>query len=101
MSMSTHVVGIKEPTEQYRKMYEAYRACEEAGVSAPTEVLKFFGYVRFNAVDQNGMEVDLDNGSESVRGCVVKYAAGGQSGYEVDVTKLPVGITRIRFYNSY
>lgn len=95
MSMSTHVIGIKEPTEEYKKKYEAYRACHAAGVAPPKEVLDFFNDLRFDCVDATGMEVQLD------ASCLQKYKADMQEGYEIVISKVPAGVTRVRVYNSW
>jgi hypothetical protein len=95
MSMSTHVIGIKEPTEEYRKKYEAYRACEAAGVSAPKEVRDFFGGIAFKYVDPTGMTIALD------KSCIHEWKADMSEGYEIEVAKIPEGVTRVRVYNSW
>jgi hypothetical protein len=96
MSMNSHVVGIKEPTEEFKKKYAAYRACEEAGVKTPKEILDFFDGISFKYVDATGMEVDLEKS-----GAVQKWKADSQDGFEVVVDKIPAGVTRIRFVNSW
>lgn len=95
MSMSTHVIGIKEPTEEFRKKYEAYRACEAAGVRPPKEVADFFDGVGFQYIDSTGMEVELD------KSCAREWKADMKEGYEIEVAKIPAGVTRVRVYNSW
>lgn len=95
MGMSTHVVGIKEPTEEYRKKYEAYRACDAAGVTPPKEIVDFFDGVDFKYVDPTGMKVNLD------KSCVHDWKADMSEGYEIEVAKIPAGVTRVRVYNSW
>lgn len=96
MSMSTYVIGIKSPTEEFQKKLAVYRACKEAGIDPPEEILKFFAWVDFNSIDPGGMEVPLE---KSGAACV--WEGEGKSGFEVDISKLPAGVTRIRFYNSW
>jgi hypothetical protein len=92
MSVSRHVIGFRPPDEQYKKMAKAWKACEEAGVEPPAEVSRYFDDVE---PDPAGMEVDLGK-------AVTEWTDGDMcEGYEIDVTKLPKGVTIIRSYTSY
>lgn len=89
MSMSTHVIGFKPPDAKWKKMKEVWDACDKAGVEAPKEVSEFFNW---EAPDENGVEVELD---------AAEWSDEGREGYEIEVSKLPKGVTVIRFYNSW
>jgi hypothetical protein len=91
MSMSTHVLGFRPPDEKWRKMKAAWDACEAAGLSIPPEVAAFFGH---EAPDESGVEVNI-------KSALTRYSRECADGYEVDLTKLPKDLTRLRFYNSY
>lgn len=91
MSMSSHVMGFKAPTPKFNAMLDAYRSCVAAKIQIPEEVLEFFGH---EEPDEAGIEVSL-------KGCIRPYAAEMCDGFEVDLSKLPEGVTMIRFYNSY
>ena len=54
---------------------------------------KFFDYA---TPDENGVEVDLHK-----QGCASEYGRDGESGIEIDVTKLPADVKVIRFVNSW
>lgn len=95
MSMSTHVLGFRPPDEKWKKMKQAWDACESAGVPQPREVEVFFGSV---APDPRGVEVRLLEGE---RGCLRVWRDEGAEGYEVDLTKVPKDVTILRFYNSW
>lgn len=75
-------------------------ACKEADVAIPLEVLDFFNG---EPPDPRGVRVELEEypHTKNKHGAVKEYHADMQDGYEVDVTKLPEGVTIIRFYNSY
>jgi hypothetical protein len=92
MSISTHVVGFRPPDAHYLKMAKVWHTCEEAGVEPPAEVSKYFDHVE---PDPAGMEVDIAK-------AVTEWTDGDMcQGYEIDVTKLPKGVTIIRSYTSY
>jgi hypothetical protein len=92
MGMSTHIVGIKPPDEDFMKMLKVYEACREAEVDIPKEVLEFFDYVK---PDPSGIVVDLPIG------CIKRYSTDGEDRFEVNVEDLPKDIKIIRFYNSW
>lgn len=92
MSMSTHVVGIKPPDDDWRKQKAVWDACEKASVPIPKKTLDFFDGEN---PDDAGVIVDLD------MHLVQKYKDDSREGYEVDVEKLPKDIKIIRFYNSW
>lgn len=96
MSMRTHVIGIKPPDAQWKKMKAVYDACRDAGVYIPAEVAEFFGP---DAPDDAGVVVEEDELETS--GALTAYKADMVDGFEVDVDKLPPGVKIIRFYNSY
>lgn len=94
MSMSTHVIGFRPPDEKWKKMKAVWEACRKADVKVPEDVLDFFNHV---APDDRGVEVVL----EKLPSCTKKFKAEAQDGFEIDVTKLPAGVTVVRFYNAY
>lgn len=93
MSMSTHVIGFRPPDDKWKKMKAVWEACAKAGVEVPDDVLDFFNHV---APDDRGVEVELEK-----LPCTKKYGGNMKEGFEVDVTKLPAGVTVLRFYNAY
>ena len=91
MSMSTHVVGFKPPDAKWKKMKRVWDACVEADIEIPTEVTMFF---EGESPDELGVRVELE---EEV--CCTDYSEEMQTGFEIDVKKLPKDITLIRFYS--
>jgi len=94
MSMSTSVIGIRPPTDDYKKKVAAYLACDAAGVPAPKELDDYFDGLQPKHIDPNGMRVELGHPA------VTTYRGEDGSGLDVDLTKLPEGITKIRFINQ-
>lgn len=93
MGMSSHVVGVRPPGGKWLEMKAAYDACLKADVPVPEEVRRFFGH---DKPDDAGVIVPLEG---SV--CCRIWGDDSREGFEVDVTKLPPGVTVVRFYNSY
>jgi len=121
--MHTHVIGFRPPDAKWKKMKEVHDACIAANVEIPEEVDEFFNW---EPPDPRGVKVELEdekeptfpitriNGGGFVEavpprntpkkkklGAVVEWKEDMREGFEVDVTKLPVGVTIVRFYNSY
>jgi hypothetical protein len=96
MSMSTRVEAIIPPTELWSKMRAVWVACTEAGLSVPTPVAEFF---QGDEPDPDGVVVGMRTLKQ--RGAVVDWGDDCSSGYEVILDKLPPGVSRIRFCNSW
>jgi hypothetical protein len=92
MSMSTRVVGFRPADETWTQMKNIWDTCKVAGVEPPERVLAFFqgDYPG----DKPGMEVDIE-------AALTEWSAGTQSGFELDITKLPPSVNILRFYNSW
>jgi hypothetical protein len=90
MGVSTHIIGLKEPTVEYLAKLEAYRACENAGVEVPKELEDYFDGLRCDCVPDDGMEVSIEGAMTGT----VEYGDGAI----IDLSKLPEGVTRIRVY---
>lgn len=95
MGTTMHIIGIRPPTDDYSKKIAAYKACEAAGIPAPAELLEYFDFVAPSFVEPAGMIVELERSD-----AVTTYETDDRSGFEVDIAKLPPGVTRVRFFNS-
>lgn len=93
MGMSTHIIGFKPPNEKWKRMKAVWDTCRAAGIDPPKEVYDFF---EGEPPDASGIPVDLEDYN-----CTMHYREDGNEGYEVHVTKLPLDVTVIRFYNSW
>ena len=94
MSMSTYIKAfIPDTDKEYQKHKMIWEVCDEANVSLPKETEEYFkGY---NEPEEK-LEVVL---IKNIHYC--NYDADSQNGFEVDLTKLPEGVTKLRFINSY
>jgi hypothetical protein len=71
--------------------------CFEAKVSLPKETAEYF---KSNEPYKNLLEEKLQ--INLVKGTHYKeYNADMSQGFEVDLEKLPQGVTKLRFYNSF
>jgi hypothetical protein len=89
MSTSYYVKGIIPADDYYNKMLTIYKACNNAGIEPPKDVLKFFNYEEPNGV---GVEVKIDS-EEGEDGCT--------DFIDVDISKLPKDVKIVRFIVSY
>ncbi len=96
--MSTRLRAFIPDTDAlYQKMKKVYLACEEAKMDLPEEAAKYFGvsYPEDDALEQK-LTVKLTEGIH-----YVPYFTEMTEGFEIDLDKLPKGVTKIRFTNSF
>lgn len=94
MGMCSHVVGIFSPPDSWIKMKAVWDACKLADIAIPEEVLDFFGG---EEPDPRGVVSVIDHPCVSVYKDIDRNAEG----FEIDLEKLPPGLRRIRFVNSW
>lgn len=92
MGMSTHVVGVRPPDDAWKKHKAVWDACMEANVPVPKATLDFF---EGEDPDDAGVLAELS------MDVAVEWSDGGSAGFEVHIEKLPEGVKRLRFYNSW
>jgi hypothetical protein len=113
MGMSTHVIAVRalDDSSKFEKMINLKLACETAGVDYPQECIDFFVKVSdcgpgesvelltSEATDIN-LKYDIKKYPE-LAGICQKWSDDSRSGFEVEVSKIPSWIKKIRFYNSW
>ena len=81
--------GLIEPTEDYKKKYAAFKACEEAGIEVPQQLWEYFN----NDIPyKDGVSTKISYERKTDDGGVI---------YEVDVSKLPPQVTKVQFIVSW
>jgi hypothetical protein len=95
MGMHSYVLGFREPDEKWHQMKSVWDACKAADIDSPKEVEMFFGG---EAPDPSGIETPLSYGKSP---CCSEYKSDMREGFEIDISKLPDNITKIRFVNAY
>lgn len=93
MGMNSYIKGIKAPTPEFLKMYAVWKSCYEAGIDPPDSVTEFFEDEEPN---ESGILVNLADTD-----CCQEYSADMENGCDIEIAKLPEGVTHIRFYNAY
>ena len=89
MGMSMHVIGFAPPDDVWKRHKAVWDACKAAGVDAPAETGRFFGY---QDPDPSGVEKDIPHR---------EWQDDMRDGFEIDVASIPEGIKSIRFYCSW
>lgn len=92
MGMTTYVQGLKPKTEEYQTKLDIYNLCEKINVKPPTEIIDFFD----GEICEAGIVTELPK--EAVKEYADDYC---REFFEVDLTKLPSNVSKIRFVNSY
>lgn len=92
MGMSTHVVGYKPADETWKKMKAVWDSCRVAEVPVPKTVNDYFGGEYPG--DAPGMEI-------SIKGATREFSVDSSDIIEIDISKLPTGVSFIRFCNSW
>lgn len=89
MSVDYYVRGLKPITDDYKKRLEIYKSCNELGIDPPDEIRKYF--------EDDGEPCD-EGIIVYLTEDVVKIGHGSYSRYyDVDLSKLPEGVTKVRF----
>ena len=90
MPVTPYIRGIIEPDETFRKKFNAFQACKEAGIKIPEELWDYF-----------------DGDQPDPSGIVVPIEASCDKGdwshriLEVDLTTLRKDVSKIQFVISY
>lgn len=94
MGMSSYIQAFIPDTDAtYQKHKKILLVCEEAGVQLPKETAEYFGTTdAAKYVLEEKLSVELKKGVH-----YAEYLEDMTQGFEVDLTKLPQGVTKLRF----
>lgn len=98
MGMSTHIQAFIPDTDaEFKKHKKILLMCLENEVSLPKETAEYFGSEDANEylLDEK-LEIELE---EDVH--YKNWSDEYCSGFEVDLLKLPKGVTKLRFFNGW
>ena len=106
MGMSTHVQFFREPDEEdMNAKVDAAYACMKAGVDLPQDLRAYmepvFHNVGFHEGTPREEAIDCLLEVKAKGGSVATWGNDFAEGYEIDLTKLPQGVTKIRVFNSW
>lgn len=90
MSVTTVVIGIRPPDEEYHKMKAAWDACEAAGIDIPEPLYAYFDYQMPDGV---GIRTEIPS-KEWTNGDMCE-------GQEICLADIPDSITHIRVFQCY
>lgn len=99
MGMSTHIIAFTPDTDkEFQRHKKILMACHEGKVRLSPDTAEYFGYDHpIMSLMDDKLSVELTDGEH-----YEKWSDGeGSSGFEVDLTKLPAGVTKLRFYNNW
>ena len=89
-----YVQGFKAPDDKWFKMKQVWDSCRQAGIDPPEEVQRYFEWEK---PDPTGVLVELQQTE-----CCQEWSDHDVcEGYQIDISKLPAGVTHIRFVCSY
>ncbi|MEE9214814.1 MAG: hypothetical protein V3U54_08490 [Thermodesulfobacteriota bacterium] len=104
MGASSNIKGIRDLRQDFDKKWDALQACKKAGVLFPKQIQEYFGLDgdedRVLESKECYEDEKLTFNLEGKPGVKV-WNAEMEDGFEVDLTKLPKDVTKIRFYTSY
>lgn len=98
--MSTHIKGFIPDTDaEYQRHKKVLLICHEMEVHLPPETAEYFGHgVPHLSLLEEKLEMEL---IENVNYKYWDDTEEGSQGFEVDLTQLPPGVTKLRFYNNW
>ena len=101
MSVSTHINGILENNEKHKKIIKVLEALSSLGIEdLPKEIEEYY-----KGSDLNGCDINYIL-EQSREGFVVSidsedYTEDGESGFIVDVDKIPKNVKKLKVYQSW
>lgn len=98
MGMSTHIQAFVPDTDlDYQRHKKVVAMCLQLSVSLPSETAAYFNAHNPRHVNpEEKLEIEL---VEDIH--YTDWSDDSSQGYEVDLTKLPKGVTKLRFYNNW
>ena len=100
MSMSLHVKGIVMPDDQHKKIMAVVKACHEAKVDLPAMVEKYFKGTDYEGSEPGYILEECGEGM-SIRVPQESWSVSECQGIDVEISKLPPNITKLRFEVRY
>lgn len=100
MGMSTHIEAfIPDTNSEYQKHKEILEMCIKHDVYLPEQTAVYFGQsVPYIGLLDEKLRLELKEGINYTNW---SDSEEGSQGFEVDLTKLPKGVTKLRFYNNW
>lgn len=84
------IYAVTVRSAEWKRMRDIYLACQRAAVEIPAVVQKYFAGQTVDDKDEEVVEITDD------RTCVRLVVDGSDDQYDIDVSRLPRGITIVR-----
>lgn len=94
MSTSIFIRAIKPANEHHQKMMNLYKICKDLNLSLPDEAYKYFG-----DGERSEFGVTIDHYELPIE-CREEYYKESESGYRIDLDKLPKDVRYLEVYLS-
>jgi len=97
MGMSVHIKGIRDLSKRFDKMMAVKEACDKARIDYPADVYDFFGPEacedrEYLATEMETIEIEVER---------PRAGHAAEDRYEIDLSKLPEDVKKIRFAIGY
>jgi hypothetical protein len=97
MSVSTYLQAFRDLDGKFKKMMEAKKYCDKNNLSYPKEIKEYFGEL----LDQNDKDIEDEMAEIDIENVIEEYKEEMSEGFEIELSKLPKEVKKIRFINSY
>jgi hypothetical protein len=104
MTPLTSIYGLKDPDENFAKMFAIKVACDEAKMEYPKPLWEYFGYSeedKHHLTDSPENDLILRVGYVDIDSSITKEEDESHHNWQIDLSKLPKTVKFIRFENSY
>lgn len=95
MGMSVFVKGVRDLSVKFDMMMNIKKVCDKAEVSYPAELHDYFGY----NIDESEDYIRSEKEEMDIE-CIETHLDSSNV-FEVDLSKIPEDVTKIRFILSY
>ncbi len=102
MGMSTHVVGIVPPDDEWQKNVAAFEACAAAGITPPNELYRKLGLDvgTTQLPDPLGLVIS-EYDDPALKAAISEWRDDMREGHTIDLELLPKRFKLVRVYNSW
>jgi hypothetical protein len=104
MTPLTTIYGLKNPDENFDKMFAIKVACDEAKMEYPKPLWEYFGYSeedKHHLEDEFEEDLILRVGYVDIDSAITEEKDESQHEWQIDLLSLPKTVRFIRFENSY
>lgn len=104
MTPLTIIYGLKNPDENFDKMFAIKTACDDANMEYPKPLWEYFGYSeedKHHLTDEDEDELVSRVGYVDIDSAITEDKNEARHEWQIDLLSLPKTVRFIRFENSY